>query len=111
MKKLNLLFIIGFLISCQKEEVKEQPAPEPNAIILGQGMDCGDSYLIKFNDNVQGLPTPNLNNTYYTIDLPQSYKVDSLEVYVEYRMPQGNEGMACSAMGPSFTQIVITHVE
>ena len=104
---LSLLFF-GVFAGCNKEQQEVQV--QPNAVIVGQGMDCGDTYLIRFNNSVTG-PDPNLNNTYYAIDLPASFKVNDLPVYIEYRMPYSNELMACTTMGPGYTHILITHIE
>ena len=44
-----------------------------NATVLGKGLDCGNSFLIQFDEGVVGLPSA--YRLYYEINLPESYKI------------------------------------
>lgn len=74
-------------------------------------MDCGNAFLIQFNDNVTGLPYNTHDNIFYEINLSESYKINGKKIKVEYREPFDNEIMFCTAMGPGYPQIYITKVE
>lgn len=115
MKTIFLIFLgLAFInFSCKKEEkeIVEQNKNVHNATVLGIGLDCGDSYVIQFNDNITGLPVNSSSNRYYELNLPDEFKVDGLSVYIEFRAPENDEGMMCTTMGPSYPQIYITTVE
>ena len=111
MKKLIIVYMsLAFILtSCNKDEneIKENPF---NATVIGEGLDCGNSYLIKFNDNVSGLPQNSLDNTFYEINLPEEYKVEGKLIHVEFRLPENDEFMLCTALGIAYPQIYITKV-
>ena len=65
----------------------------PNATVIGKGLDCGNSYLIKFDDDFSGLPEYSLNNTFYEINLPNEFKIEGTKIYVEFREPENEELM------------------
>jgi hypothetical protein len=101
-----LLSLLGF--SCTDKEENEV---SHNAEIIGEGMDCGDSYLIKFEVDVSGLPNNSFDNTFYEIGLPEEFKTPGKKVQVEFREPTPEERMFCTTQGPSYPQIVILSVE
>lgn len=80
-------------------------------MVIGKGLDCGNSYLIKFNDDFSGIPENSFDNTFYEINLPDEFKIDGKSVYIEFRDPKDEEIMGCTTMGPSYYQIFITKVE
>jgi len=108
MKKKILGFALLLLIftSCTKEDsrIKDDSF---NAIVIEQGLDCGNSYLIKFNEDVSGLPQNSFDNIFYEINLPEEYKVEGKPIYVEFRLPENNETMACTTLGLAYPQIYI----
>ena len=108
---LLILFGLTFLIaSCNKnDDAKDEQFY--NVTILSKGMDCGDAFLIRFDENVTGLPENTFNNTYYEINLPEQYKVPGTKIKVEFREPEQGEGMFCTTMGPGYPQIFILKVE
>ena len=112
MKKLILILIgLTFIfISCNKNE-NESDENSFNATVLGKGLDCGNSYLIKFNNDISGLPQNTFDNTYYEINLPEEYKIEGKQIYVEFREPENGELMICTTMGIGYPQIYITKVE
>ena len=112
MKKIILILIgLTFIfISCNKNE-NETNEISPNATVIGKGLDCGNSYLIKFNDDFSGIPKNSLNNTFYEINLPDEFEIEGKQVYIEFREPEDGELMVCTTMGPGYYQIYITKVE
>ncbi|MCK4661615.1 MAG: hypothetical protein KAT68_02015 [Bacteroidales bacterium] len=112
MKKVILLIIgLTFLIlSCNKNE-KETDDLLYNATVLGKGLDCGNSFLIKFNDDVIGLSENNSDNTFYEINLSEEYKIEGKKIKVEFREPEQGELMVCTTMGIGYPQVFIVKVE
>ena len=111
----KLIFIItglAFLTVSCSEKVTEINEDQPfNATVLGMGMDCGKTYLIQFNDNVDGLPKNSFDNICYAINLPEEFQIEGKKIKVEYREPFNDEIMMCTAMGPGYHQIFITKAE
>ncbi len=108
-----LLIILGFtfiLASCNKNEehTNEQLY---SLTVLGKGMDCGEAFLIKFDENVPGLPGKTFDNIYYEINLPEQYKIPGTKIKVEFREPENSEAMFCTTMGPGYPQLFILKVE
>jgi hypothetical protein len=102
---ISLTFII---ISCNNDEANDDIF---NATVMGKGLDCGDSFLIKFNNVVSGLPVNNFDNTFYEINLPEEYKTEGKKIKVEFREPKNDEVMVCTTLGIGYPQIYITKVE
>lgn len=104
-RNIFLLVILFFILaSCSKEK-------SYNATVLGKGIDCGDSYLLKFNEGVSGLPENNIDNTFYEINLLEAYKIEGKKVNVEFREPKNEEIMLCTTLGPGYAQVFITEVK
>jgi len=97
--------IFGFLvfISCKNDD--DNSTIFFDAIVLGKGIDCGNSYLLKFSQNVEDLST--LDNTYYELNLPIEFKIEGKEISVEVRKLQENEFFACTTLGPGYNAIFI----
>ena len=108
MKNLIIILMGVFIIitSCEK---KEKAIDRSNATVLTKGIDCNESYLIKFDDTVSGLPHNTFENTFYEINLPDAYKVDGLRINVTFREPSNSELMNCTNQGPSYPQIFIVN--
>ena len=83
-----------------------------NATVLGRGLDCGDIYLIQFNEDTQGLPYPFdfFNGIYYAMNLPQRYKIQGKTINVTFRQLYETETVVCTTMGPGFPFIYIVRV-
>jgi hypothetical protein len=79
------------------------------ATVRGKGLDCGNSFIIQFDEDVVGLPLP--NKVYYEINLPEKYKIANERINVKFRVPNNDEIMACTTMGPSYPQIYIVDVK
>ena len=82
-----------------------------NATVVGKGMDCGNAFLIQFDDNVTGLPMNPVDRIFYAINLPEEYKIAGKRISIEYRDPMNNEVMICTARGPAYPQIFITRIK
>jgi len=91
------------LISCNKDDDDNYSF---NAVVIGKGLDCGNSFLIKFDENVTGLPTT-IDNTFYEINLPNEFKVEGEKIKVKLREPQENEFFPCTTLGPGYNLIYI----
>jgi len=109
MARFRLIFIIMSLlaISCCKNEIEDKWY---NAIVIRKGMDCGNTFLIQFNEDVTGLPDNTSNKTFYAINLPEEYKVSGKKIIVEFREPNTSEMIVCTTMGIGYPQIYITKV-
>ena len=105
----NCLLLIGFiflLISCDKHEDNTEFF---NAVVIGKGLDCRDSFLIKVN-GYSGLPNT-VDDTYYEINLPKEFKVEGKEIKVEFREPRDKEFIPCTTLGPGYSLIYIISAE
>lgn len=109
MKKIFTLLLLGILISsCSNNDDDNNELF--NAVVIGKGLDCGDSFLIKFNENIKGLPNT-IDNTYYEINLPNEFKVAGKEIKVDFRDPEENEYLICTTLGPGYNLIYIISAE
>lgn len=109
MKTLKFYIAVLFLtiVACESNNQNNQANSTFNARVLGKGMDCGNTYLIQFNSDVQGLPPNDFDNVFYAINLPQNLQIDNLQINVNFRIPNNNEKIACTTMGISYPQIII----
>lgn len=110
MKTIFISLVILITFSCSKNDDNQNNAVAPlvtNATVMSRGLDCGNAYLIKFNNNVVGLPANTTNNVFYEINLPNQYKVDNLALNVTFRLPTNSEIMNCTAQGIAYPQIYI----
>jgi hypothetical protein len=109
MGRIRLIFIIMSLlaISCCKNEIENEWS---NVTVIGKGLDCGNTFLIQFDENVTGLPDNTSNKTFYAVNLPEEYKVSGKKIIVEFREPNTSEMIVCTTMGIGYPQIYITKV-
>jgi hypothetical protein len=103
------MFISLIFIGCSKDKSDDVFY---DAIVLQKGTDCGESYLIKFDDDImKNSLSSDDDRTYYEINLPQEYKVEGKRIKVQFRQPTADELMLCTMMDFSFSQIYITNLE
>ena len=104
---IGLLLVIGVTnFSCEKEtEIDYQF----KATVLGQGMDCGDTYLILLT-NLSGDSTI-INSTYYADNLSQDLKIDGLEIFLNCRYLKNNEMSVCTTYGIGFPHVFVIESE
>ena len=107
--KFLILYLAIFLTTCKKDpEIKS--GLNCNATVIGIGMDCGNTFLIGFNDDVTGLPNGN-TTYYYAINLPEKLKVDAQKIMVNFREPKNEEMLICTTRGLSYPQVFIVMAE
>ncbi|PCI31561.1 MAG: hypothetical protein COB60_11275 [Flavobacteriaceae bacterium] len=96
------------MISCneEKEEIISY-----NVTVIGKGLDCGETFLIKFNDNIDGLIDNSFDNVFYAINLYDEYKIESLQIKVTFREPLVEELLSCTTFGPAYPQIFIIETQ
>jgi hypothetical protein len=110
MKTLILTFLSFFmLLSCSNSDDNSDNLN--NAKVLRVGMDCGDTYLIKFFDGYSNIPQNAAQNTFYAINLPEEYKIENLEIHINYRLPNENEILNCTSEDIAYPQIYIENVK
>lgn len=105
MKKVSLLLtgFIFLLTSCHNDDDHNDLF---NAVVIGKGLDCGDLFLIKFNDDIAGLPN-SVDNIYYELNLPDKLKVEGKEIKVEFRKLKESEYFPCTTLGTGYSAIYI----
>ncbi|MGB1393045.1 MAG: hypothetical protein ACPH4O_03935 [Flavobacteriaceae bacterium] len=106
MKTIILILSVFLATSCSSDDKISF-----NATVLEKGQDCGNSFLIQFNEDIDNIPANNNENIFYEINLPEEYKIENLQITVEFREPTNDELMSCSSMGQSYLQIYIESVE
>mgnify|MGYP000982531105 CR=1 FL=1 len=105
---LILIGIVFITFSCKNNDNDDESF---NATVLMEGIDCNDSFLIQFNDDVTGLPENDFDKTFYEINLPNEYKIENLDINVTFREPTNTELMVCTSLGTAYPQIYIIGVE
>jgi hypothetical protein len=109
MKFLIIFLSIAIIfISCNEE--KEETISY-NATVIGEGLDCGETFLIKFNDNLEGLVDNDFENVFYAINLHNEYKIENLQIEVYFRQPEVDELLICTTLGPAYPQIFIIEAQ
>lgn len=108
---ITILTVLISLTSCEKVEPQLTEQNTFNAVVKSKGLDCGNTFLIEFNEDVQNLPNNTMDNIYYAINLPDEYKVEGTEINVVFRQPEDEEYIACTTMGTTYPQIYIISVD
>lgn len=102
-----LIIIIGIqLVSCEKEKEIEY---QYEAIVLGQGIDCGETYLIELTGLSGEVEFE--NGTYYADNLPSEFKINGLKIVLNCRELHADEIYACTHMGPTYPHVVVLNSE
>lgn len=105
-----ILLTIGFyILSCDHQtdnffKVK----------VIGKGMDCGDTYLVEFQDKFKEMYQIVGNkhwNIFYADSLPKKFKKKGIIIFIKFRNPRKNEIGPCTSMGPAYPHIIITYVK
>ena len=110
MKTIFFSILSLLAVSCSNNDDNQNNTVTPlvtNATVLSRGLDCNNAYLIKFNNNVTGIPANSTNNVFYEINLPTQYKVNNLPINVTFRLPTNLELMNCTTQGIAYPQIYI----
>ena len=80
---------------------------QPNASVLGEGIDCG--WLIKFNETPTTLPASE-DNTYIAVNLEEKYQIVDLAIMATVREATNDELIICTTMGPGYVQVFIEDI-
>ena len=77
--------------------------------VLGKGIDCGDTYLIKFNEgqNILKALSNNESDLYYADNLPKELKFENIQVLIKFRNPTTGELYPCTTLGFPYPHIII----
>jgi len=116
MKKLVLMIIPALicgivLTSCSKVATKDGNVNVYfKATVLGQGLDCGNTFLIQFDKEVTDIPIGWWNNVYYADNLPEEYKIKEKRIEVQFRPLKDDEKYICTHMGPGYPHVYIVKV-
>lgn len=107
--KYSILLFYLFIIGCSNNE---DDLIYYNATVLGEGINCTGTYVIKFDEDTEGLVNDNFDGHYYALNLPEEYKVDNLEIKVSFRQPRTNEYIVeCAIVGPGYPYIYILGIQ
>jgi hypothetical protein len=105
--KLIVLFLgISIGLSCTKD-VQIELDEYHKVLVLHKGIDCGNSYLIQFQDPSTEIPANNWKNVFYENNLNEGFKNDSTIAWIKFRELKIGEGGVCSSLGPGYPHIYI----
>ncbi|OBX24827.1 hypothetical protein A9996_13105 [Gelidibacter algens] len=96
------------IVSCSKDDTNDE---FQDATVLEKGLDCGNLFLIKFNNAVPGVPTYDFENIFYEINLPDAYKIEGKKIKVKVRAPKNDEAVACTTLGIGYPLMYIVEVK
>jgi hypothetical protein len=110
------LLVLLFFISpaCEKDD------PEKNYYIvevIGRGMDCGDTFLVRFQEEDEARVNKYLEHSnayfpvFYANNLPEEFKYEGWGLKVTLHKCQPAELPGCTAWGPGYGHICIESVE
>lgn len=109
--RLTLFCCLILLISCEKNENNYLHF---NVTVIGQGLDCGDLFLITVNNNLEELYKITGQEgwqTCYAYDLAEKYKVNGKTLLVKLRATRDDEYFACTDMGPAYPWVTVVEAE
>ena len=109
--KLNKFFLYLIIVfaafGCEKEEIN---STEFHVVVKGQGMDCGDLFVIEFSDHLDKLYHLTGQEGWqmcYAYALEEKFKVKGKELLVKIRKTANDELYACTCMGPGYPWVTI----
>ncbi len=106
---LILIFSVALFFGCKKESNLKNDST-PNAKVLYKGPDCGNTFLIRFNENANNVPQNVTDSIFYGINLPSQYQIENLDINIDFRLPTNDEILSCTSQGIAYPQIFITNV-
>ena len=119
MKKLKLFLFAALILihyQCQKGVTPlffqiDGPVNENFYLVtvLGKGIDCGDTYLIQFEERLAEVEkyTETNSEIYYADRLPDEFKINDLHLLIKFRNPTMDELYPCSTLGPTYPHIIV----
>ena len=100
------LLALTVLSACQKDD--SDLSYPLKARVIGQGLDCGETYLIEVTESTieDQIPT----GTYYADGLGHPFTQADLEIELNARVPRDDEEPVCTAMGQAYPHVVVFEV-
>lgn len=111
-RKTGIIFCLGmlcFFSACSSDD-DNNSSENYEVTVIGKGVDCGDSFLLKFKDNASGLPKT-IGHIYYEINLPKKFKVEGKKLKINVRKPKKSEYFPCTTLGPGYRLLYIRSAE
>ena len=90
-----------------KKNVPDMPTGTKmaKAKTIGKSM-CDGLYMVQIFEG-EDIPQTTSNNSFYAINLPEEYKKPSLNININYRLPEAEEIPVCPNMEEGYTCIYI----
>ena len=90
-----------------KKNVPDMPTGTKmaKAKTIGKSM-CDGLYIVQIFEG-EDIPQTTSNNSFYAINLPEEYKKPSLNININYRLPEAKEIPVCPNMEEGYTCIYI----
>lgn len=90
-----------------KKNVPDMPTGTKmaKAKTIGRSM-CDGLYIVQIFEG-EDIPQTTSNNSFYAINLPEEYKKPSLNININYRLPEAKEIPVCPNMEEGYTCIYI----
>lgn len=111
LKLFPLLIFCMFFFSCKEEGDKESEVFRVE--VLGKGMDCGNLFLIRFEEDDESRVTKYLEYTnayypvFYAVGLSDEFKEPGVFLNITVGRCSSNEFVACTALGPGYGLVCI----
>jgi len=118
--KIAVFTLTLFIFSCSDEQAEEQMYASPDSFqveVVGKGLDCGDTFLIRFADKDENRVNAYLGRTnayypvFYAVGLPDEFKDEGLILNVSIRQCGTDDIPVCTAMGPGYAIVCIQSAE
>ena len=108
MKRLFYLSVVlcGVLLLSCKEDPVTVDTYQYEATVVGRGSDCGDLFTIALKRI--DTDTTFEDGTYYADNLSADFQEAGVKLYINARVPNDDELVACTTMGPAYPHLFIT---
>jgi len=86
MNRAVILLSLGMFlaVTCEKREQEPQVSDEYFKVtVLGKGLDCGNTFVIRFIEEVVELPNSPVKNHYYADNLPEEHKIEGKNMEIQ----------------------------
>ena len=103
-----LIVVLGvWAMKACKKNVPDMPTGTKmaKAKTIGKSM-CDGLYIVQIFEG-EDIPQTTSNNSFYAINLPEEYKKPSLNININYRLPEAEEIPVCPNMEEGYTCIYI----
>ena len=103
-----LIVVLGvWAMQACKKNVPDMPTGTKmaKAKTIGKSM-CDGLYIVQIFEG-KDIPQTTSNNSFYAINLPEEYKKPSLNININYRLPEAKEIPVCPNMEEGYTCIYI----